>query len=76
MVRVMVGKAQRWAEECDFERAQMGWVQKMKMYHRQPEVPSRMAMNLTSSLFEDRRVRQAMAYLYNREYLLSELFLQ
>jgi microcin C transport system substrate-binding protein len=70
----LVGKAQRWAEECDFERAQKGWVQKMKMYHQQPEVPSQMAMNVTSPLFEDTRVRQAMAYLYNREYLLEELF--
>ena len=70
----LISKAQRWAEECDFDKTQKGWIQKVKMYQQQPEVPSQMAFNLEHPLFKDVRVRRGLMYLYNREYLIEELF--
>lgn len=70
----LVTKAQRWAEECDFDQVKKGWMQKARMFHRTPEVPSQMAFNLESPLFSDVRVRKGLFYLYNREYLHDQLF--
>ncbi|MEM7246738.1 MAG: ABC transporter substrate-binding protein, partial [Acidobacteriota bacterium] len=70
----LITRAQRWAEDCDFERVQKGWIQKVKMYQRQPEVPSQMAFNLEHPIFKDRKVRKALMWLYDREYLIEELF--
>jgi len=70
----LVTRAQRWAEETDFEKTQKGWIQKTRMYNNQPEVPSQMAFNLEYPLFQDVRVRKGMMYLYNREYLHDQLF--
>lgn len=70
----LVTKAQRWAEECDFDKIQKGWIQKTRMFHQMPEVPSQMAMNLEHPLFSDVRVRKALFWLFNREYLHDQLF--
>lgn len=70
----LVTKAQRWAEETDFDKVQKGWIKKQKMFMRRPEVPAQWAFNLTDPLFTDVRVRKAMFWLLNREYLHEEIF--
>lgn len=70
----LVTKAQRWMEETEFDKIQKGWIQKQKMYHREPQAPNQMAFNLTDPVFSDVRVRKGMFWLYNREYLHDQLF--
>lgn len=70
----VVGKAQRWVEECDFDKVKKGWIQKKKIYTKSPEGFSGFAFNMRKSPFNDRNVRKAFAYLFNRERLIEKLF--
>ena len=70
----MVGKAQRWVEECDFKEVRMGWVKKRRIKTEAPQGFSGFCFNMRKPPFNDRRVRLAWAYLFNREKLMDKLF--
>jgi len=70
----VVGKAQRWKEECDFDKVKKGWIQKRKIYTHSPEGFSGYAFNMRKPPFNDRNVRKAFAHLINRERLINKLF--
>lgn len=70
----LVTKAQRWAEECDFDKIQKGWIQKQRVTLRNPEVPSQWAFSLTHPIFSDVKVRKALFWILDREYLHDQLF--
>ncbi|MCG2725795.1 MAG: extracellular solute-binding protein [Elusimicrobia bacterium] len=70
----VVGKAQRWLEECDFDKIKKGWVQKRKIYTQAPEGFSGFVFNMRKPPFNDRNVRKAFSFLVNRERLLDKLF--
>jgi microcin C transport system substrate-binding protein len=70
----LVIKSQRWAEETEIDKVQKGWIQKQRMYMREPEVPARMAFNLEHPIFKDPKVRRGLFWLYDREHLHEELF--
>ncbi len=67
-------KAQRWAEEYDFEAVKKGWVQRRKVYTKEPQGFSGLAFNMRKPPFDDIRVRKAFAHLFNREKLNEKLF--
>lgn len=69
-----VNKAQRWLEECDFEKVQKGWVQKRKIFTKAPQGFSGLVFNMRKPPFNDRNVRKAFALLYNRDKLIDKLF--
>ena len=69
-----VFRAQRWAEETDFDKMQKGWTQKRKIYNERPQSYSGYIFNMRTWPFDDKRVRMAFCYNYNRELLFESLF--
>lgn len=69
-----VSKAQRWLEECDFDKVQKGWIQKRKIYTKAPQGMSGFIFNMRKPPFDNRDVRKAFALLVNREKLIDKLF--
>ncbi len=69
-----VSAAREWVEETDFESVQKGWVQKHKIYSEKPAGTSGYAFNMRKWPFNDKRVRMAFTYLYNREKMNEEMY--
>lgn len=70
----VVSKAQRWAEETDFDKVKDGWIQKRKIMTGAPQGAHGFVFNMRKPPFNDRNVRKAFAYLFNRERLIEKLF--
>jgi len=70
----LVTKAQMWHEETEIDKVEKGWIQKQRMYQREPEAFKEWAFNLTDPLFQDVRVRRALFWLLDRESLHDQLF--
>jgi microcin C transport system substrate-binding protein len=70
----VVQKAQRWEQECGFDKVEKGWVQKRKIYNDYPQGISGFAFNMRKPPFNDRNVRKAFALLFNRAKLIDKLF--
>jgi len=69
-----VSKAREWVEECDFKAIQKGWIQKHKVYSEKPAGTSGYAFNMRKWPFNDKRVRYAFTYLYNREKMNRDMY--
>ena len=69
-----VAKARVWVEECDFEGIQNGWIQKHRIFSEKPAGTSGFAFNMRKWPFDDRRLRYAFAYLYDREKMNREMY--
>lgn len=69
-----IGKADRWIKECDFPDVQRGLIQKRKIYNDEARGFSGFAFNMRKEPFNDKRMRQAFTYLFNRERLMATLF--
>ncbi len=70
-----VARAQRWVEEVPKEEAvQNGWIQARRVYTQMPIGFSGLAFNQRKPPFNDKRVRLAVAHLFNRERLIEKLF--
>ena len=63
-----------WVEECDFEATQKGWLKKQKVYSNKPPGTSSYSFNMRKWPFDDKRVRYAFSYLYNREQMNREMY--
>lgn len=71
----LVSRAQQWVDELDDEEAiRNGWVQRRKIYSRDPEGYGGYCMNMRKPPFNDVRVRKAFAHLFNREQLFAKFF--
>jgi len=71
----VVTTAQRWVDEVDDEEAvKMGWIQKRRIWNRNPVGYGGYCFNMRIPPFNDRRVRLAFAHLFNREKLFSKYF--
>ncbi|MDT8285511.1 MAG: extracellular solute-binding protein [Elusimicrobiales bacterium] len=70
----VVNKAQRWVEETDFEKVKNGWIQKRKIFTDSPQGFGGFVFNMRKPPFDNRDVRKAFAYLFNRERLIDKLF--
>jgi microcin C transport system substrate-binding protein len=70
----VVDKAQRWDEECGFDKVKNGWIQKRKIYTDIPQGTSGFVFNMRKPPFNDRNVRKAFALLFNRDKLIDKLF--
>ncbi|MCF7825971.1 MAG: hypothetical protein K9M55_03445 [Candidatus Marinimicrobia bacterium] len=69
-----VAAAREWVEETDFDAVKKGWVQKKKIYSEKPAGTSGYAFNMRKWPFDDKRVRMAFTYLYNREKMNEEMY--
>ncbi|MFQ6610265.1 MAG: ABC transporter substrate-binding protein, partial [Fidelibacterota bacterium] len=80
-----VAASREWIEECEVDSLspgeknwpyaiKKGWVQKRKIYSEKPAGTSGYAFNMRKWPFNDKRVRYAFAYLYNREMMNREMY--
>lgn len=69
-----VSQARRWVEETDFKDVEYGWIQKRRIFSQQPSGTTGYELNMREWPFNDRRIRYAFAYLFDRETLNRELF--
>ncbi len=65
--------AKIWAEQTDFPQAQKNWVVKQSVFGKEPKSFQGIALNLRRPIFQDVRVRRAMAHLLNRELMNEKL---
>ncbi len=70
----VVGRASWWVEEFDYDNVQRGLIQKRKIYTHAPQGTSGLAMNMRVPPFNDRKVRLAINYLFNKQKLIENLF--
>ena len=69
-----VGRAQWWIDETDFDDVKRGIIQKRKIYNDDPQGVQGLVFNMRKPPFDDKRMRQAVTYLLNREKLIEKLF--
>jgi microcin C transport system substrate-binding protein len=71
----LVTVAQKWVEEYPKEEiVRKGWVKRRKVFNRAPHGFMGLAFNMREKPFDDKRVRLAFCYLFNRERLMEKLF--
>jgi len=63
-----------WATKCDFDKIQKGYIQKRQIWNEVPQGTQGFALNQRKWPFNDKRVRQAMFYLYPRGKMIDKLF--
>jgi microcin C transport system substrate-binding protein len=68
-----VGRAQWWEDEFDYPLIKRGIQQKRKVYNDYPIGISGFVFNMREKPFDDVRVREAIAYLFNRQKLVDDL---
>lgn len=66
-------RSHRWVKETDFDKVQKGWVQKRKVYNRKPKGTQGFSFNQRQWPFDDKKIRKAFAYLWNRGALMEKL---
>ena len=69
-----VQRSRRWIEETDFEATKNGWVKKQRVFSEKPAGTSGYYFNMRQWPFDDRRVRYAFCYLYDREKMNKEMY--
>lgn len=69
-----VTRSQWWEERFDFDEYKRGLVQKRRIYNENPNGVSGLAFNMRTAPFNDIKLRQAIAHLYNRELYNDKLF--
>lgn len=62
-----------WAQKTDFPQVRKGWVVRQEVLNQEPKGFQGLAMNLRDPKFQDRRVREALCYLLNREQMNEKL---
>lgn len=71
----VVTRAQKWVQEYPKEDViQKGWVKRRKVFNKAPRGFMGLAFNMRQKPFDDKRVRLAFSYLFNREELMEKLF--
>tara|TARA_B110000881_G_scaffold205821_1_gene208609 strand:- start:533 stop:2410 length:1878 start_codon:yes stop_codon:yes gene_type:complete len=69
-----VNRSRRWIEETDFEATQKGWMKKQRVFSEKPAGTSGYYFNMREWPFDDKRVRYAFCYLYDREKMNREMY--
>ena len=69
-----VSQARRWVEETDYESIQNGWVKKQRIFSEKPAGTTGYYFNMRKWPFDDKRVRYAFTYLYDRVKMNREMY--
>jgi len=69
-----VNRSRRWIEETDFESTQKGWMKKQRIFSEKPAGTSGYYFNMRKWPFDDKNVRYAFCYLYDREKMNKEMY--
>lgn len=73
----IVGIARKWVRELTPERERkiaMGWIQRRKVWTKQPSGVNGLVFNMRRPPFSDVRVRKALAYMFPRKKFMEKLF--
>ena len=70
----IVGRAQWWAEETDFDNVKRGLVQKRRVYNDEAQGVAGYVFNMRKPPFDDIRMREAFTLLQDRTKLIKNLF--
>jgi microcin C transport system substrate-binding protein len=62
-----------WVQDTNFPAVQKNWVVRTNVFNSEPKGFQGMAMNMRRPLFQDLRVRQALAYLLDRQTMNDKL---
>ncbi len=63
----------RWATETNSEQFKKNWIVKQKIYNHAAYGFFGLAINMRKPMFQDLRVRQALAYLFDRKTIVAKL---
>jgi len=66
-------RSNRWVNELDFDKFKKGWIQKKRVFNRRPQGTQGYSFNVRKWPFDNKKVRMAMAYAYNRGLLMEKL---
>jgi microcin C transport system substrate-binding protein len=66
--------SRQWVQELNFDKVQQGLILKRKVFNDNPSGTSGLAFNTRKPPFDDIRVRQALAFLQNRQLFIEKLF--
>ncbi len=69
-----VQRSRRWVEETDFKATEKGWIKKQRVFSEKPAGTSGYYFNMREWPFNDKRIRYAFCYLYNREKMNKEMY--
>lgn len=67
------GDSKKWASEYDFPKVENGYIKKAELPDGSPPVPSGIIFNLGRDTLKDKRVRRAIALMYNFEWTNASL---
>ena len=67
-------RSRRWVEETDFEATKNGWIKKQRIFSEKPAGTSGYFFNMRKWPFDDKRIRYAFCYLYDREKMNREMY--
>jgi microcin C transport system substrate-binding protein len=65
--------AQIWAEKTNFPQIQKNWIVRQEVDNREPKGVQGLVVNLRREKFQDPRVRQALALVFNRQLMNEKL---
>lgn len=68
------GVAKQWAEDYDVRAVRDGHIQREELEHNEPQPMTAYVFNTQKELFSDRRVRQALNYALDFEWMNKNLF--
>ncbi|PCJ21216.1 MAG: hypothetical protein COB02_01125 [Candidatus Cloacimonadota bacterium] len=66
-------RSHRWVKELDFAKVKKGWIQKKKVFNKNPQGTQGFSFNTRKWPFNNKKVRMAMAYAYDRGLLMEKL---
>lgn len=66
--------AKIWAKQTEFEAVQKNWVVRQRVYNKEPLGFQGLAFNMRRPMFQDLKVRKALAYMLNRD-LMNEKYM-
>ena len=69
-----VQRSRRWVEETDFKATKKGWIKKQRVYSEKPAGTSGYYFNMRQWPFNDKRIRYAFCYLYDRQKMNKEMY--
>jgi len=69
-----VSRSRRWVEETEFNATEKGWIKKQRIFSEKPAGTSGYYFNMRQWPFDDKRIRYAFCFLYDRQKMNREMY--